>query len=433
MMNDTALILISTGETYCNTFLKPLLEDIKKFWPWADVLLFTDSARSFGVKRQVHVEHQGWPGSSLHRYSYFLSQRLWLEQYTHVFYLDVDMRIIRPIEKDILSDGVITVTHPNFETGPGCPDNNQKSTAYLPSDKIRQYFCGAFQGGAVQPYLAMAATIDRNIETDRQNGVTALWFDESHLNRYCYDHPPFKILSTDYCSQTQDSTTARIMSVIKDSNQFHTEVSIKMPKVSYIVSAHERPNMLRCCLASLAVQSDPDFEVIVADNAENHETHMKHWHIVESLADVRFSCIDTNSVKSGELWDSYHSSEFIARRYAKGDWLCFPSDDSYYVPIFQEALMTAAQVGGWQFVYCDIVSDRRNGNRFGYYTEIKIRAAAGSIDKTGFLVKRDAFLKCGFPQKEFNGFRACDGFLVEEIVNSGAPFGKVDELLLVHN
>jgi hypothetical protein len=45
----------------------------------------------------------------------------------------------------------------------------------------------------------MAQSIRKSIDTDIANGVVALWHDESHLNRYLYDHPPAKTLTPAFC------------------------------------------------------------------------------------------------------------------------------------------------------------------------------------------------------------------------------------------
>src|ERR1019366_3091887 len=104
-----------------------------------------------------------------------------------------------------------------------------------------------------------------------------------------------------------------------------------MPKVTYIVSTYNRPTLLRCCLASLAAQTDADFEVVVADNSPDFNITSQHQEVVADLRDPRFRHIDTDCVKTCIGWDCYHSAEYCAR-IAAGEWLCFPSDDSYYVP-----------------------------------------------------------------------------------------------------
>jgi len=62
-----------------------------------------------------------------------------------------------------------------------------------------QYFAGGFNGGSKNGFLKMAKEIDKNIDIDFNNGVVAIWHDESHMNRYFINNPPTIILSPSYC------------------------------------------------------------------------------------------------------------------------------------------------------------------------------------------------------------------------------------------
>ena|SRR5271166_3450177 len=209
-----------------------------------------------------------------------------------------------------------------------------------------------------------------------------------------------------------------------------------MPKVSYIVSAYDRPILMRCCLASLAAQTDHDFEAIVADNSPDFKTQAVNRAVVDGMLDSRFSHIDTDSIKTCRGWDCYHSAEYVARNWATGEWLCFPSDDSYYVPMFQEAMVNKAQINGWSMVYCDWLCDRRgslNGEGPGRYGWVDASARISRIDKTGFMVRSSSF--GAFPGKNMEEVKPCaaDGLFIEELVRRGAKHGKVNEVLMVHN
>jgi glycosyltransferase involved in cell wall biosynthesis len=201
-----------------------------------------------------------------------------------------------------------------------------------------------------------------------------------------------------------------------------------MPKVSYIVSAYNRPASLPCCLWSLKVQTDPDFEVIVADNGLEIAHDIRHQLAVCNLNDPRFRRVDTSNSEN-PAWDSYWSAEIAVEHEACGEWLCFPSDDSYYMPIFQEALVKAAEERGWDLVYCDMIYDRRLS---GKYATLDVQARVGQIDKTGFLLKREKWI--GFPHKPtVPGFSCADGEMIAQLVASGVKHGKVSEILVVHN
>lgn len=211
-----------------------------------------------------------------------------------------------------------------------------------------------------------------------------------------------------------------------------------MPKVTYIVSAYNRPAMLRCCLSSLAVQTNRDFEVIVADNSPVFGVHQG---VVADLKDSRFRHLDTDCVKTCEGWDCYHSAEYVAALPSvSSDWLCFPSDDSYYVPTFQQTMLFAAEKNGWELVYCDMLRNddsadgrKMTGAQGDYYFHWNVAPHVGGIDKTGFFVRRERFT--GFQKKNTTAAGPCaaDGELIEALVKDGIKHGKASGILAVHN
>jgi hypothetical protein len=127
-----------------------------------------------------------------------LEQEWLLQKYDCLFYCDVDMRFVAPVTEDeIFSNGITAVQHPSYVGVRGTPEDRPESTAYLPH--IRTYFAGGFVGGAAIDFLHMAATIDRNVAIDTHHGIVARYHDESHMNRYLYDHPPAKVLTPSFC------------------------------------------------------------------------------------------------------------------------------------------------------------------------------------------------------------------------------------------
>ena len=194
----TALVLIATGERYWR-FADDFIASAKKFFIPHDVILFTDAERDFGVQYQFKCSSMVYPDATLLRYHLFLKEQELLRWYENIFYSDVDMRFIAPVtEEEILSDGITATQHPGYVGTPGTPETNPESLAYV-GESLRNYFCGGFNGGAGPAYLRMAQNIRDSIDADKAKNITAVWFDESHLNRYLFRNPPAKILSPAFC------------------------------------------------------------------------------------------------------------------------------------------------------------------------------------------------------------------------------------------
>jgi histo-blood group ABO system transferase len=61
------------------------------------------------------------------------------------------------------------------------------------------YYAGGFNGGSTKRFLEMAEVLADRVTKDLENGVIALWHDESHMNRYLIDNPPTLSLTPSYC------------------------------------------------------------------------------------------------------------------------------------------------------------------------------------------------------------------------------------------
>jgi hypothetical protein len=72
---------------------------------------------------------------------------------------------------------------------------------------------GSQFGGRPSKIHALAAKCHENQLADERNGITAVWHDESMLNRYFVDHHPTVILSASFCyPQPYQDWTARLSS-----------------------------------------------------------------------------------------------------------------------------------------------------------------------------------------------------------------------------
>lgn len=200
-----AFILIATGGERYTQYLDPLVRSIEEYMPPRSYINIFQEHETFlttyhqnpTTGRGVNWVPQpdlGWPRATLMRYHAILKQADLWKQYSHVFYMDIDMLVCKHIgDWEICSDGITAVTHPGF---PDSFERNPRSTAYVAG--VHPYYQGCFVGGKTDSFLSMCDTITRNIDEDDRNGLMAIWHDESHLNRYLIDNPPAKVLSPSY-------------------------------------------------------------------------------------------------------------------------------------------------------------------------------------------------------------------------------------------
>ncbi len=200
--------------------------------------------------------------------------------------------------------------------------------------------------------------------------------------------------------------------------------------ISYIVSSCNRPGMLTACLASLYVQTGlQDSEIIVCDNSDHPQSR------IEVEADAAWfgaRYLNTGALSPAIGVTCYHDTSYTEPR---GEWLCFPSDDSYYVPHFTRIMLAAAEANCWELVFCDVLYDPRlafdTRGIQDMYSILDTQPRLGGIDKTSFIITRAAFDSIGgWPQHEA-GWR--DGALAQAVVDAGIPHGKAPGVMLVHN
>ncbi len=151
--------------------------------------------------RTLFIEHHPWPGVAMRKYQYFCQYQKELSEFDYVFMCDADMRVVAPIGREILGELVAT-QHSGYFDKPAEAfpyERNPASTAFIANGAGTVYAQTAFFGGTTKAVLAMAADRNAAIEADNAQGLVAIWHDESHFNRYIYDHPAEVVLSPSYC------------------------------------------------------------------------------------------------------------------------------------------------------------------------------------------------------------------------------------------
>ena len=224
-MKKIGILLVATGRYDC--FLEQFISSARKHFLKCDLhfFVFTDSQKWLETDdKNIHAYyrmHKPYPEPTLRRYEMFVSKQEDLAKMEYLYYCDVDMRFVDEVGEEILSDRV-AVLHPGFVGSEGTPERDPASKACIPHGSNSRYFAGGFNGGKSEEFLKMARTLDSNIRDDESRGITAVWVDESHTNRYFHDNPPTAVLTPSYCYPESWNIPYKKILLALDKN--HTEI-----------------------------------------------------------------------------------------------------------------------------------------------------------------------------------------------------------------
>jgi hypothetical protein len=238
-------------------FLPPFLESAYRFF-CADFgptfHIWTEPERPFTEvwssrqERHVHcrdprycwhpLPHEPWPGITLHRWSTMLAQSDSLLESDFTFFCDVDMRFLRPVGEEILSD-LVAVLHAGFFRDPPHElpfERRLESRACVLLSRGKCYYAGGFQGGRTKRWLSICREMDDWTRCDEEQGIIPVAHDESYWNCYlsrlpqapradCRSGAPL-LLPYHYCAASEghwayDPRNARLISMPKSQQEWH--------------------------------------------------------------------------------------------------------------------------------------------------------------------------------------------------------------------
>lgn len=203
------ILLISTGQY--KQFVYPLIHSLNKHFLKTRKLiiyLFTDEPigilnehpfdnRRISIKRK-RIPPYKFPFASMYRYKIFTSRSY---STSHLFYFDVDMKLVADIGEEFLHD-LVAVRHPGFDkVGGGSWETNPYSSCYTADRK--NYYAGGVQGGKTSVYFPAMQKMKAMIDKDEANGIMPRWHDESSWNCYLSKIDNFHELDSSYCCVEQ--------------------------------------------------------------------------------------------------------------------------------------------------------------------------------------------------------------------------------------
>lgn len=206
--------------------------------------VFTDKEEIFGSEKSnnIHIFPQKnlWrPDNTLMRFHIFLSQETILEKMDYLFFCNANLLVKQEIWDEILptKEGIVVCQHAWFYNKKNTLfsyERNPLSTAYIKKWDGDIYVQWALNGWKSKDFLSMCKVLADNIDRDKAQGITAIWHDESHLNRYILRHP-HKVLDPSYlCPELPWYPIQKAKILIRDKSQWIDVHSIKWQKHNVI-------------------------------------------------------------------------------------------------------------------------------------------------------------------------------------------------------
>lgn len=189
-------------------------------------------------------------------------------------------------------------------------------------------------------------------------------------------------------------------------------------KVSVVCIA-DRPFRLPLLVWSLIAQTYTDWELIVLDQSHDDRGVDCMIPIVPSSDDV-FKIRVVKCERYGDWGQA--AKEAAAKDMADGELLMFPNDDAYYTPTALSDLVDVINQGA-DLALCGWLYDQMG------YVAMPPSTMVGHVDVGGFMVRRDLFLKVGWPDKSQTG----DAKLIAALIRAGGRVGATPRVLYVKN
>lgn len=198
--------------------------------------LFTDQVKSEAIYIYIYensdkikvlkIKHRPWPEVTLNRFATFLQYSSEFDS-DYLFFFNANLRCVAPIlPEDFLPAGtqnlVATQAMGFFHRLPDefSYDRNPKSQAYIPFGQGEKYFQGGLQGGTREAFLDACKILNRAVEIDRENGIIAIWHDESHWNKFLLGRQDIKILSPAYLFPEGCNSPIKPKIIVLDKNNY---------------------------------------------------------------------------------------------------------------------------------------------------------------------------------------------------------------------
>ena len=218
----------------CEKYFIPNCE--KHYFIYTDANEIYDEGNSEKITK-IYQEALEWPYSTLMRFSFFEKTIDLFKDCDYLFFFNANTLFIKQINEDFLpkKENLLLVQHPllyNKSVNQYTYDRNKKSLAYIPYGEGKYYVLGGLNGGKKNEYIKLILTLSKNIQIDLDNGIIALWHDESHINKYVLGREDIKVLGPEYMCPDNMEFDFEPVIVTRDKNRYGGHAELRGVKES---------------------------------------------------------------------------------------------------------------------------------------------------------------------------------------------------------
>lgn len=246
-MKKIGILYICTGEY--SKFWTEFYRSAEKYMLSNEELhyfIFTDDEVLLNIQdSNIHPIFQTnlvWPYPTLYRFKFFIEQQERLGKMDYLIFCNANLLFLKNINLDdlLIEKPMFATIHPSEykKTKRKFPyERNKKSLAFVDQDGSElEYVCGGFNGGRSAYFLNMARDLSYNIEQDLNNGIIAIWHDESHFNRYFnLNNNIFSILPSTFAWPKNKSTALHVFISILDK---HNHINLNHKGLAYVFKSY---------------------------------------------------------------------------------------------------------------------------------------------------------------------------------------------------
>lgn len=168
--------------------------------------VFTDSKHLFDEENNPNIHkieqtNLGWPNNTLKRFDIFLRiKKQLIKETDYLYFFNANLLFKKAVNEEFLppkdGNGLVGTLHPGFFNKTASEftyERSSESTAYIAQNEGVHYYAGGLSGGRTKEYLILCETLKKQVECDEEKQIIAIWHDESHINKYFLNHPPYTL------------------------------------------------------------------------------------------------------------------------------------------------------------------------------------------------------------------------------------------------